>query len=80
MATLDQCGGNKKEAARLLQLNRTTLLEKLKRKRETRATLGLADPSERLGPLPMTPLAPPDAGTFAELHNDAMVGGQALRA
>ena len=27
-------GGNKKEAARLLRLNRTTLLEKLKRKRE----------------------------------------------
>ena len=26
-------GGNKKEAARLLRLNRTTLLEKLKRKR-----------------------------------------------
>ena len=27
-------GGNKKEAARLLRLNRTTLLEKLKRKRQ----------------------------------------------
>jgi hypothetical protein len=27
-------GGNKKEAARLLHLNRTTLLEKLKRRRE----------------------------------------------
>jgi DNA-binding NtrC family response regulator len=31
---LDISGGNKKEAARLLHLNRTTLLEKLKRKRE----------------------------------------------
>ena len=32
---LDISGGNKKEAARLLHLNRTTLLEKLKRKRES---------------------------------------------
>jgi two-component system, NtrC family, response regulator AtoC len=39
---LDISGGNKKEAARLLHLNRTTLLEKLKRKRETgRATFDL---------------------------------------
>jgi len=37
---LDISGGNKKEAARLLHLNRTTLLEKLKRKREA-GRLGL---------------------------------------
>jgi len=35
--------GNKKEAARLLRLNRTTLLEKLKRKREANATAFNAD-------------------------------------
>ena len=35
---LDLSGGNKKEAARLLHLNRTTLLEKLKRKRENGET------------------------------------------
>jgi hypothetical protein len=74
---LDISRGNKKEAARLLQLNRTTLLEKLKRKRETRAHLGLGEGPERLGPLPLTP---PDPSTFGELHDNAMVGGQALRA
>ena len=74
---LDISRGNKKEAARLLQLNRTTLLEKLKRKRETRAGLGLGEAPERLGPLP---ILPPDASTLGELHNGAMVGGQALRA
>ncbi len=54
--------GNKKEAARLLHLNRTTLLEKLKRKRE-QATLG-APPTEpswaTLAPLAITP--PAEAG------------------
>jgi DNA-binding NtrC family response regulator len=71
---LDISRGNKKEAARLLQLNRTTLLEKLKRKRETRASLGAVEDSESLGSLPMAP----DASHFAELTG--MVGGQALRA
>jgi hypothetical protein len=71
---LDISRGNKKEAARLLQLNRTTLLEKLKRKRETRANLGAVEESESLGPVPMAP----DASHFAELTG--MVGGQALRA
>jgi len=36
--------GNKKEAARLLRLNRTTLLEKLKRKREANATVFAGSP------------------------------------
>jgi hypothetical protein len=47
------------------------LLEKLKRKRETRATLDAAAESEPLGPLPMTL----DASQLG-----GMVGGQALRA
>jgi DNA-binding NtrC family response regulator len=44
-------GGNKKEAARLLRVNRTTLLEKLKRKR------ALGSPLVALlgGPLPEPP-------------------------
>ncbi|HEY2388635.1 MAG TPA: sigma-54 dependent transcriptional regulator [Candidatus Binatia bacterium] len=49
--------GNKKEAARLLHLNRTTLLEKLKRKREA-ATLELAPAQPdwtALSPLVMPP-------------------------
>jgi len=41
-------GGNKKEAARLLRVNRTTLLEKLKRKRATGSPLA----SLLGGPLP----------------------------
>ena len=72
---LDISRGNKKEAARLLQLNRTTLLEKLKRKRETaRVTLGVVEDAERLGPVPMRP----DASQLGDLA--AMAGGQALRA
>ncbi|MEO6029766.1 MAG: sigma-54 dependent transcriptional regulator [Candidatus Binatia bacterium] len=72
---LDISRGNKKEAARLLQLNRTTLLEKLKRKRETRAaSLGVGEDVERLGPLPMQP----DPSVLGDLV--AMAGGQALRA
>ncbi len=73
---LDISRGNKKEAARLLQLNRTTLLEKLKRKRETRAHLAVAEGGERLGPIPMTPPdGPPQMSDFLGL-----AGGQALRA
>ncbi len=72
---LDISRGNKKEAARLLQLNRTTLLEKLKRKRETRAaSLGVGEDAERIGPLPMQP----DPSVLGDLV--AMAGGQALRA
>jgi transcriptional regulator with PAS, ATPase and Fis domain len=44
-------GGNKKEAARLLQVNRTTLLEKLKRKRAQGSPLA-ALLGEPRGPLP----------------------------
>jgi len=36
---LDLSGGNKKEAARLLNLNRTTLIEKLRRKRDAKPSL-----------------------------------------
>ncbi len=66
---LDISRGNKKEAARLLQLNRTTLLEKLKRKREHArlASLGLGDES-----------AAPEPSQLGDLAA-AMVGGQALR-
>jgi transcriptional regulator with GAF, ATPase, and Fis domain len=72
---LDISRGNKKEAARLLQLNRTTLLEKLKRKRETaRVNLGVVEDAEHLGPVPMRP----DACQLGDLT--AMAGGQALRA
>jgi len=71
---LDISRGNKKEAARLLQLNRTTLLEKLKRKRETRALQSVGEEAERLGPLPMAP----DASHLGELVG--LAGGQALRA
>ncbi|MCC6764840.1 MAG: sigma-54-dependent Fis family transcriptional regulator [Deltaproteobacteria bacterium] len=73
---LDISRGNKKEAARLLQLNRTTLLEKLKRKRESRANLTLGEGGERLGPIPMAAEAQvPPVGDFLGL-----AGGQALRA
>src|SRR5437762_10952445 len=50
-------GGNKKEAARLLRVNRTTLLEKLKRKR------ALGSPLAALlgGPLPAPAPELPDA-------------------
>ena len=75
LSTLDISRGNKKEAARLLQLNRTTLLENLKRKRETaRVSLGVVEDAERLGPVPMRP----DASQLVELP--ALAGGQALRA
>src|SRR5262245_29731194 len=50
-------GGNKKEAARLLRVNRTTLLEKLKRKRAQGSPLAML-----LGP-PRTP-APTDGRLF----------------
>jgi transcriptional regulator with PAS, ATPase and Fis domain len=53
--------GNKKEAARLLHLNRTTLLEKLKRKREA-ATLEapVAEPDwSALAPLTIPPTVEP---------------------
>jgi transcriptional regulator with GAF, ATPase, and Fis domain len=72
---LDISRGNKKEAARLLQLNRTTLLEKLKRKRETaRVSLGGAEDAGRLGPVPMRP----DASQLGDLT--AWGGGLAVRA
>ena len=71
---LDISRGNKKEAARLLQLNRTTLLEKLKRKRETRALQSVGEEAERLGPLPMAA----EASHLGELVG--LAGGQALRA
>jgi transcriptional regulator with GAF, ATPase, and Fis domain len=53
--------GNKKEAARLLRLNRTTLLEKLKRKREAGA--GLIVPSPEWGPLGEMAAERPQNGT-----------------
>jgi DNA-binding NtrC family response regulator len=73
---LDISRGNKKEAARLLQLNRTTLLEKLKRKRESRAIPALAADASRLGPIPLVP--EPQAVPVGELLG--LAGGQALRA
>jgi transcriptional regulator with PAS, ATPase and Fis domain len=53
-------GGNKKEAARLLHVNRTTLLEKLKRKRAQGSPLcALLGPApERHGVLPATAVSP----------------------
>jgi DNA-binding NtrC family response regulator len=48
--------GNKKEAARLLHLNRTTLLEKLKRKREAAGIVTANDPDwSALTPLTVMP-------------------------
>jgi DNA-binding NtrC family response regulator len=47
-------GGNKKEAARLLRVNRTTLLEKLKRKRAQGSSLAAI-----LGPQRVTAVPPP---------------------
>ncbi|MBI3768963.1 MAG: sigma-54-dependent Fis family transcriptional regulator [Deltaproteobacteria bacterium] len=48
--------GNKKEAARLLHLNRTTLLEKLKRKREAAGMVTQGEPNwAALTPLAVTP-------------------------
>ena len=45
--------GNKKEAARLLRVNRTTLLEKLKRKRAAgNGLMGLLDPAAEAFPAP----------------------------
>jgi len=49
-------GGNKKEAARLLRVNRTTLLEKLKRKRAAGSPLAAL-----LGPPPPAPVAGDEA-------------------
>ena len=58
---LDLSRGNKKEAARILQLNRTTLLEKLKRKRENaRVGGGAGDETVALDP----PAMLPDGGRF----------------
>ena len=53
--------GNKKEAARLLRVNRTTLLEKLKRKRAQ------GSPLAALLPLPPTEPAAAAAGTIVPL-------------
>ena len=57
--------GNKKEAARLLHLNRTTLLEKLKRKREA-AGLAAAQPEPAWSAL--TPLAASEHAEDAYPH------------
>ncbi len=73
---LDISRGNKKEAARLLQLNRTTLLEKLKRKRETARASAATMEDGRLGPLPLRP----EGAGLADLAAASMTGGQALRA
>ncbi|HWP65777.1 MAG TPA: sigma-54 dependent transcriptional regulator [Candidatus Limnocylindria bacterium] len=57
-------GGNKKEAARLLRLNRTTLLEKLKRKRQLGSPLAalLGEPRRPARPMPADdPLGVPPA-------------------
>lgn len=59
-------GGNKKEAARLLRVNRTTLLEKLKRKRAAGSPLAAL-----LGP-PANP-APADDGDDARADLEAAV-------
>jgi transcriptional regulator with PAS, ATPase and Fis domain len=48
-------GGNKKEAARLLHLNRTTLLEKLKRKRQLGSPLAALFGAPRRPPLAAAP-------------------------
>jgi DNA-binding NtrC family response regulator len=57
-------GGNKKEAARLLRVNRTTLLEKLKRKRAQGSPLAALLGEPRVVPAPAVPAAAPflDAG------------------
>jgi DNA-binding NtrC family response regulator len=53
-------GGNKKEAARLLRVNRTTLLEKLKRKRAQGSRLAaLLGPSRGAAVTPPCPAPPP---------------------
>jgi transcriptional regulator with PAS, ATPase and Fis domain len=66
-------GGNKKEAARLLHLNRTTLLEKLKRKREAgRADLGAMAAAGALG-LPQDPVA---EARFGEMHIATRAAGE----
>jgi DNA-binding NtrC family response regulator len=53
-------GGNKKEAARLLRVNRTTLLEKLKRKRAQGSSLAAL-------------LGPPRGATIATAEAPAAV-------
>ena len=60
-------GGNKKEAARLLHVNRTTLLEKLKRKRALGSPLvallgGVEPPPVHAPVLPALLPPPPDLG------------------
>jgi len=45
-------GGNKKEAARLLRVNRTTLLEKLKRKRAQGSSLAALLGPPRVAAIP----------------------------
>ena len=59
-------GGNKKEAARLLRVNRTTLLEKLKRKRAQGSSLTalLGPPRVPVGAVP-PPCAPPECDAAA---------------
>ena len=58
--------GNKKEAARLLHLNRTTLLEKLKRKREA-ALSRVALPGEWNPVTALTTTAPREDGARAQI-------------
>jgi transcriptional regulator with PAS, ATPase and Fis domain len=58
--------GNKKEAARLLHLNRTTLLEKLKRKREA-ALSRVALPGEWSSVATLTATAPREDGVRAQI-------------
>jgi DNA-binding NtrC family response regulator len=58
---LDISRGNKKEAARLLRVNRTTLLEKLKRKRE--AALSQAAPAPEWAPLVDAASRTPERGS-----------------
>jgi transcriptional regulator with PAS, ATPase and Fis domain len=54
-------GGNKKEAARLLRVNRTTLLEKLKRKRAQGSPLtALIGPGRQLEEVPAAALTVPE--------------------
>jgi DNA-binding NtrC family response regulator len=66
MQALHLSGGNKKEAARLLRLNRTTLLEKLKRKRQLgsplAALLGEARRPARAMPADEALTVPPALG------------------
>jgi len=54
-------GGNKKEAARLLRVNRTTLLEKLKRKRAQGSSLTALLGPARAAVVAVPPSAAPSA-------------------